>query len=67
MVIKHGLWELFHLIKKKKVESHPVVQECFILNGEIEGNCGTMVKGSYFWRPRDILHGPYGTKLDVLY
>ena len=48
--------------QEKKVESHPVVQECFILNGEIEGNCGTMVKGSYFWRPRDILHGPYGTK-----
>ena len=48
--------------QEKKVESHPVVQECFILSGEIEGNCGTMVKGSYFWRPRDILHGPYGTK-----
>ena len=49
--------------QEKKVESHPVVQECFILNGEIEGNCGTMFKGSYFWRPRDILHGPYGTKV----
>lgn len=48
--------------QEKKVESHPVVQECFILNGQIDGNCGTMIEGSYFWRPRDILHGPYGTK-----
>ncbi len=48
--------------QEKKVESHPVVQECFILNGEIDGNCGKMIEGSYFWRPRDILHGPYGTK-----
>ncbi len=48
--------------QEKKVESHPVVQECYILNGEIDGNCGKMLKGSYFWRPRDILHGPYGTK-----
>lgn len=48
--------------QETKVESHPVVQECFMIGGDMAGNCGLLVKGSYFWRPRDILHGPYGTK-----
>lgn len=48
--------------QESKVESHPVIQECYITKGEIYGNCGLMVEGSYFWRPRDILHGPYGSK-----
>ncbi|MDC0073420.1 DUF4437 domain-containing protein [Alphaproteobacteria bacterium] len=48
--------------QESKVESHPVVQECFIINGEIDGNRGKLIEGSYFWRPKDILHGPYGSK-----
>lgn len=48
--------------QETKVESHPVVQECFMISGDMAGNLGLLVKGSYFWRPRDILHGPYGTK-----
>jgi len=48
--------------REKKVESHPVVQECYIVAGELAGNYGLMTAGSYFWRPPQILHGPYGTK-----
>jgi len=48
--------------REKKVESHPVVQECYIVSGELAGNYGLMTAGSYFWRPPQILHGPYGTK-----
>lgn len=48
--------------REKLVESHPVVQECYIIWGEMSGNTGLLVEGSYFWRPEEILHGPYGTK-----
>lgn len=48
--------------REKKVESHPVVQECYIVSGELAGNYGLMTAGSYFWRPPQVLHGPYGTK-----
>lgn len=48
------------------VESHPVVQECFIIWGEMSGNYGFMTTGSYFWRPEEILHGPYGTKTGAI-
>jgi len=48
--------------REKKVESHPVVQECYIIDGELPGNYGLMLPGAYFWRPPEILHGPFGSK-----
>lgn len=44
-----------------KVETHPVVEEMYMLSGEMAGNLGIMRPGAYFWRPPGILHGPYGT------
>lgn len=52
--------------REKLVESHPVVQECYIVWGEMSGNTGLLVKDSYFWRPKEILHGPYGTKTGAI-
>ncbi|MSO64956.1 MAG: DUF4437 domain-containing protein [Alphaproteobacteria bacterium] len=52
--------------REKKVESHPVVQECYIIAGELPGNYGFMVAGAYFWRPPEILHGPYGSKTGAI-
>lgn len=50
------------LWRESKVETHPVVQEMYLLSGSIAGNTGIMHPGAYFWRPEDILHGPYGSK-----
>ena len=50
------------LWRERKVETHPVVQEMYLLSGSIAGNTGIMHPGAYFWRPEDILHGPYGSK-----
>jgi hypothetical protein len=52
--------------REKKVESHPVVQECYIIDGELPGNYGLMLPGAYFWRPPEILHGPYGSKTGAI-
>ena len=52
--------------REKRVESHPVVQECYMVWGEMSGNTGLLVTGSYFWRPPEILHGPYGTKTGAI-
>jgi hypothetical protein len=43
------------------VETHPVVEEMYLLSGELIGNTGIMQPGAYFWRPPYIEHGPYGT------
>ena len=43
-------------------ESHPVVEECFVLAGSLTGPHGTMHAGAYFWRPPGIPHGPFGTR-----
>lgn len=50
------------LWRERKTESHPVIQEMYLLSGSISGNTGVMHTGAYFWRPADILHGPYGSK-----
>ncbi len=50
------------LWRERKTETHPVVQEMFLLSGSIAGNTGIMHPGAYFWRPPDIKHGPYGSK-----
>ena len=43
-------------------ESHPVVEECFMIAGSLAGPPGTMHPGAYFWRPPAIPHGPYGSR-----
>jgi ChrR Cupin-like domain len=43
-------------------ESHPVVEECFVISGSLVGPHGEMHAGAYFWRPPSIPHGPFGTR-----
>lgn len=43
-------------------EVHPVVEEVFVLSGEMHLPSGVLKKGAYFWRPPNISHGPVGTK-----
>ena len=43
-------------------ESHPVVEECYMIAGSLTGPQGTMHPGSYFWRPPAIPHGPFGSR-----
>ena len=49
-------------LTQARIEVHPVVEEVFLLDGEITMNMGTMRRGGYFWRPPGIPHGPFGTK-----
>ena len=51
---------------ERKTETHPVVQEMYLLEGELAGNTGLMKPGAYFWRPEDKRHGPYGSKTGTL-
>jgi len=43
-------------------ETHPVVEEAYIVSGSLTGPHGTMTPGAYFWRPAGIPHGPFGTR-----
>jgi hypothetical protein len=43
-------------------EYHPVVEEMFVLSGDLYLERGVMRAGGYFWRPPDIHHGPFGTR-----
>lgn len=43
-------------------ESHPVVEEAFMIAGSLTGPQGTMYPGAYFWRPPAIPHGPFGSR-----
>jgi hypothetical protein len=45
----------------RRPEKHPVVEEMFLVSGELVGNLGVMHAGAYFWRPPEIWHGPYGS------
>lgn len=45
-----------------KPEKHPVVEEMYLLSGELIGPQGVMRPGAYFWRPPAVWHGPYGSK-----
>ena len=48
---------------EERTESHPVVQEMFLLAGEISGGkVGVMQPGGYFWRPENKVHGPFGSR-----
>lgn len=42
-------------------ESHPTPEETYMLAGDLTGDHGTMRPGAYFWRPKHIPHGPYGS------
>ena len=48
-------------------ELHPVVEEMYLISGEVHGNCGVMRPGAYFWRPPGKEHGPYGTLTGNVY
>ena len=50
----------------RRAEKHPVVEEMFLLAGELVGPYGIMFAGAYFWRPPEIWHGPFGTKTGYL-
>lgn len=44
-----------------RAERHPVVEEMYLLAGELVGHVGTMRAGAYFWRPEHEWHGPFGS------
>lgn len=50
----------------ERAERHPVVQEFFVLAGELAGNTGTMQAGAYCFRPQMVAHGPYGSRTGAL-
>jgi hypothetical protein len=37
-----------------------VVEEIYLLSGDLHLNWGTMRTGAYLWRPPGVLHGPPG-------
>lgn len=41
--------------------THPCVEECFMLGGDLTGPQGVLHTGTYFWRPPDVPHGPFGS------
>jgi quercetin dioxygenase-like cupin family protein len=43
-------------------ETHPTVEEVYMINGSLVGPHGEMFPGAYFWRPPGIPHGPFGTR-----
>lgn len=45
----------------RRPERHPVVEEMYLLAGELHGHVGTMRPGAYFWRPEMEWHGPFGS------
>lgn len=45
----------------RRPEKHPVVEEMFLLSGELVGHVGVMQAGAYFWRPPEEWHGPFGS------
>ena len=47
-------------------EFHECPEELFVLEGDVTGKAGTMTRGSYFWRPEYITHGPYWSDSGLL-
>jgi glyoxylate utilization-related uncharacterized protein len=43
-------------------ETHPTVEEAYVISGSLVGPHGAMHPGAYFWRPPGIAHGPFGTR-----
>ena len=51
-----------------QAETHPCVEECFMLQGDIlDGPFGDMTPGDYFWRPPHIEHGPMMSRSGALF
>lgn len=50
----------------RQPEKHPVVEEMYLISGELVGPQGLMRPGAYFWRPPEAWHGPYGSKTGCL-
>jgi anti-sigma factor ChrR (cupin superfamily) len=48
------------------LETHPCVEEMYLLEGSFVMPSGLMTAGAYFWRPAGIPHGPMGTKAGFL-
>jgi hypothetical protein len=51
----------FAFLRGERAERHPIVQEFFLLSGELAGNTGVMHGGAYCFRPPMVKHGPYGS------
>lgn len=47
-------------------EFHDCPEELFVIEGDVEGRAGKMTRGSYFWRPAFITHGPYWSETGLL-
>lgn len=43
-------------------ETHPTVEEAYMISGSLVGPHGEMHPGAYFWRPPGVAHGPFGTR-----
>jgi hypothetical protein len=43
-------------------ETHPCVEEAYVIAGSLAGPHGVMHPGAYFWRPPGIAHGPFGAR-----
>jgi len=52
--------------RESRIEMHPVVEEAFVLQGEMVTDRGVMTAGCYFWRPPHIPHGPFHTDAGAL-
>jgi hypothetical protein len=50
----------------RRPEKHPVVEEMYLISGELISQQGVMRPGAYFWRPPEVWHGPYGSKTGCL-
>ena len=44
------------------IEIHPVVEEMYLVTGDMAADRGLMKAGAYFWRPPGMAHGPFGSK-----
>ena len=53
--------------QESQPERHPVIQEIFVLAGEVAGPHGIMRAGAYVWRPANITHGPYGSTTGAVF
>lgn len=49
-----------------RAQVHPVVEEVFVLAGELIGEHGVLTEGAYFWRPPGVWHGPFGQRRGTL-
>ncbi|MCC5794020.1 MAG: DUF4437 domain-containing protein [Chromatiales bacterium] len=43
-------------------ERHDCIEEAFLISGDFLSPLGPMHAGGYFWRPPQVLHGPYASR-----